>query len=144
MRIVYGRSEFMQKIKDLWKQYQELINYLIFGVLTTLVNIVTFYLLTMISVDWQISNMIAWITSVLFAYITNKLFVFESKNNNIVKELVSFISFRLLSLGIDMICMYLFIDILSIPSLISKIIVNVIVVILNYVFSKLFIFKEKE
>lgn len=134
----------MKRAKELWNHYHEVINYLIFGVLTTVVNIVTFYLLTAISIDWQISNIIAWIASVLFAYITNKKFVFESKEKKILKEFLSFLSFRVLSLGIDMICMYLFIDLCHISSFISKIIVNVIVIVLNYVFSKLFIFSGKE
>ena len=134
----------MKRAKELWNHYHEVINYLIFGVLTTVVNIVTFYLLTAISIDWRISNIIAWIASVLFAYITNKKFVFESKEKKILKEFLSFLSFRVLSLGIDMICMYLFIDLCHISSFISKIIVNVIVIVLNYVFSKLFIFSGKE
>ena len=134
----------MEKIKKLWTKYREIINYLIFGVLTTVVNIVTFYLLTALSVNWQISNVIAWITSVVFAYITNKRYVFESSNKSVWKEFLSFVYFRLLSFVIDMGCMYLMIDIMNINDLISKVVVNVLVVILNYVFSKLFVFKKKE
>ena len=73
----------MNLIKDLYKKYKEIILYLIFGVLTTLVNIIIFYLFNdIIKIDYKISNIIAWITSVIFAFITNKLVVFESKNKN--------------------------------------------------------------
>ncbi len=134
----------MNKIKVLYIKYKEVINYLIFGVLTTLINIISFDILVHLSIDWKISNIIAWIISVLFAYITNKLYVFESKKQNIIKELFSFISFRLLSLVFDLVGMYIFIEILHVDNLISKVIMNVVVVILNYLFSKLFIFKKEE
>ena len=89
-----------------------------------------------------LSNAIAWIISVLFAFITNKLFVFESKGN-VLKESISFFIVRLISLGLDMLCMYLLISVLSTNELLSKIITNVIVIILNYVFSKIFVFKKQ-
>lgn len=134
----------MNKIKVLYIKYKEVINYLIFGVLTTLINIISFDILVHLSIDWKISNIIAWIISVLFAYITNKLYVFESKKQNIIKELFSFISFRLLSLVFDLVGMYIFIEILHVDNLISKVIMNVVVVILNYLFSKIFIFKKED
>ncbi len=124
-------------------KYKEIIYYLIFGGLTTLINIIVFYLFNdLFNVYYLVSNVIAWVVSVLFAYITNKTVVFKS-DNKVFKESVTFFIFRVISLGIDMLFMYLLIDIISIDSLIAKIIVNVIVVILNYVFSKLFIFKKK-
>lgn len=128
------------------KKQKEVILYLVFGVLTTLINIVTFYIMNdVFHVYYMTSNVIAWITSVLFAFITNKLFVFESRNKTKKEntyELVSFFGFRLLSLGIDMLCMYVLISLIHVNDLISKIIVNVIVVVLNYVFSKVIIFKK--
>ena len=98
-----------------------------------------------LSIELYISNIIAWILSVLFAYITNKLFVFESKNKSKtenLKEMVSFFGFRVLSLVFDMGCMFLLVDILRIGELISKVLSNILVIILNYIFSKLFIFKK--
>jgi len=130
-------------IKKLFFKYKEVISYLFFGVLTTAVNIGTFALCNnYLKIDWGTSNIIAWIISVLFAYITNKLFVFEAKNTNILKEILSFVAFRLLSLGFDQASMYIMIDRMQIDSFIAKIIANVIVIILNYVFSKLFVFKK--
>lgn len=121
---------------------KEVIAYLIFGVLTTIVNIVVYYLFARVfGVNYLISNIIAWFLSVLFAYITNRIWVFESKNDNIIKEVSLFFGGRLFSGVIDSSLMYLFIDVLTIGDFISKIIIQVIVVILNYVLSKLVVFK---
>ena len=121
---------------------KELVFYLIFGILTTLVNIVVYLFFTKLcGVDYIISNIIAWILSVLFAYITNRIWVFESKNTNILKEVLLFFSGRLFSGVVDTSLMFLFIEVLFISDLISKIVIQVIVVILNYVISKLVVFK---
>ena len=99
-----------------------------------------------LNIEFLISNWIAWIVAVLFAYITNKFFVFESKKINIkflIKELSSFVSCRLLSGIIEMILMYTMISLMSLNDFIVKIITNVVVVILNFIFSKLIIFKNK-
>ena len=128
-----------------YNKYREVLLYLLFGGLTTLVNIVAFYILRKVSVGLQVSNVIAWFLSVLFAFITNKLFVFESKNNSKkedFKEMVSFFGFRVLSLLFDMGFMHVLVSVLNINELFSKILSNVLVIILNYVFSKLFIFKK--
>ena len=128
-----------------YNKYKEVLLYLLFGGLTTIVNILTFYIFRKLNVELYISNIIAWIISVLFAFITNKLFVFESKNKTKtenIKEITSFFGFRLLSLVFDMGSMFLLINILKINDLLSKIFANILVVILNYIFSKLFIFKK--
>lgn len=128
-----------------YNKYKEGLLYLVFGGLTTLVNIVSFFVLRKLNIEVYISNVIAWVLSVLFAFITNKLFVFESKGKSKkenVRECVSFFGFRILSLVFDMGAMYLLLQILNINELISKVIANVLVIILNYIFSKLFIFKK--
>lgn len=132
-------------MKELMIKYKEVLLYLIFGGLTTLVNIVVYALCTkLFYINWEISNIVAWILSVLFAYVTNRKYVFESKSNNIVKEMTSFFGFRLLSFVLDMGFMYLFVDMIRMNDMFAKIIVQVIVIVLNYVFSKLFIFKKGE
>ena len=124
---------------------KELISYLIFGVLTTVVNIVVYYVFnTWLQVNYLVSNAIAWIASVLFAYITNRKYVFESKNTSMFNELVKFIGARLSTGIMDMILMWLLVDILSMNSMVSKIVVNVLVIVLNYVLSKVFVFKKEE
>ena len=124
---------------------KEVISYLIFGVLTTVVNIVVYYVFnTWLQVNYLVSNAIAWIASVLFAYITNRKYVFESKNTSMFNELVKFISARLSTGIMDMILMWLLVDVLSMNSMVSKIVVNVLVIVLNYVLSKVFVFKKEE
>lgn len=123
---------------------KEVISYLIFGVLTTLVNIVVYTVCNdLLQIQYLISNAIAWILSVLFAYITNRKYVFESNNKSMIDELVKFIGARLSTGIMDMVLMWLLVDILAFNSMVSKIVVNVLVVVLNYMLSKVFIFKEK-
>lgn len=132
-------------IKELIKKYKEIIMYLIFGILTTLVNIVSFYIMDKCNINLYVNNTIAWILSVLFAYITNKLFVFESKSLEpkvVLKEGLSFFGFRLISYFMDMFCIFIMVDVFSINKMISKIVGNIIVIIANYIFSKLFIFRK--
>ena len=128
-----------------FNKYREALLYLFFGGCTTLVNIVAFYIIRKFGVSTYITNIIAWFLSVVFAFITNKLFVFESKNTSIkdsFKECFSFFLFRVISLVFDMEIMYLLIDLLNINEMVSKVFSNIFVIIINYVFSKLFIFKK--
>lgn len=150
----------MQKIKGLLKKYKELILYVLFGGLTTLVNFVVLKLCNMAFGEdiYLVSNVIAWLASVIFAYVTNKLFVFEVRSwapKILVREIVSFAGARVLSLGIEEAGLWLLVDICAMDKLtwsvlsfdiggimIAKLILAVVVVILNYIFSKLFIFKK--
>lgn len=133
-------------MQELIIKNKEIIKYLIFGILTTLVNILCFYILDKLNIDIYINNTISWIVSVIFAFITNKLYVFESKSfdiKTIFKEGTSFLGARIFSYFVDMGTIYLLFDGLRINKLISKIVSNIIVIIINYIFSK-FIFKKKE
>ena len=134
-------------LSRIYKKYKEIINYLIFGGLTTLVSIGTYALFTIVfNIDYLVSNVLSWIIAVLFAFITNKLFVFASKSRSkkqVSKEIVSFFFFRIVSLGIEMIIMYVFVYLLSINDLITKVIAQVIVILSNYIFSKVFVFKNQ-
>ncbi|WP_405277686.1 GtrA family protein [Methanobrevibacter sp.] len=122
---------------------RELVLYVFFGSLTFLVNIVTyFFFKDLLGINYLISNVLAWFFSVLFAYITNRIWVFESKSPKILKEMSLFFGGRIFSGAVDTGLMYLFIDVLIIGDLISKIVVQVIVIILNYVFSKLIVFRD--
>ncbi|WP_338450372.1 GtrA family protein [Niallia oryzisoli] len=127
---------------------KEIINYLIFGVLTTAVNIISFWILDRyVGMDYRIAVTIAWVLSVLFAFITNKLYVFNSKKTDfsaVVKELTSFLFFRFLSYLLDLFTMILLVEILLADSLLAKIIANIFVVIFNYFASKLVIFKPSK
>lgn len=138
----------MNKIKDLFIKYKEIINYGIFGVLTTIVNYVSYIIFTrLFSVDMLISNLIAWFLSVVFAFITNKLIVFNSKDLSlkvITSEGAKFMMARVFSLLLDMAILFVMADIMKMNDLIVKIISNVIVIIVNYVLSKFLIFKNNK
>jgi gtrA family protein len=122
----------------------ELIAYIIFGILTTVVDWVVYYILSGLGVNYIINSIISWTVAVLFAFITNKLFVFDSKRlKNIFRELVLFVLSRLSTLVINLAGMYVLISLLKLNEFISKAILSILVVILNYIFSKLFIFKTK-
>lgn len=130
-----------------YNRFREGLLYLFFGGCTTLVNILSFYLLRKVKVSTYVSNIIAWVISVIFAFVTNKLFVFESKGKSFkesFKECCSFFFFRIISLLFDMGFMYVFIDLLDVNEMISKVISNIVVIIANYGFSKLFIFKKNK
>lgn len=137
----------IEKIKMIVIKNKEIFMYLIFGVLTTLVNYVSYLLSTKIlDIDYMISTCIAWVLSVLFAYITNKIYVFNSKTSTkkeIASEALSFFGFRLLSGIMDLIFMYIFVDLMHLDDSIMKLVSNIIIIIVNYLFSKIFIFKEK-
>jgi len=135
-----------EKLAKLLNKYKEVVLYCIFGGLTTVINIITYFMLSrFFNINYLISNIIAWVLSVLFAYVTNKIFVFRSKNTEfkyVIKELLAFIGCRLFSGLLDIGIMYIFVDIFKFNDFIIKIIANIIVIILNYVFSKVMIFKK--
>ena len=130
------------------KKYESVLLYLIFGVLTTFVNIVVYYILfNHVLFSNILSNGIAWVAAVIFAFITNKIWVFKSKTleiEQVIKELIAFFSARLSTGLLDMAIMYVGVDLLKVNSIYSKIISGVVVVILNYIFSKLFIFRKNK
>ena len=136
-------------IKELYIKYKEIINYLIFGILTTVVSLLTYYLLVFTIIDpnksleLQIANIISWITCVTFAYITNRKYVFNSKDKNIKNEIIKFYTSRLSTLFIDMLIMFIFVTILHFNDKIIKIIVQIVIIVLNYILSKLLVFKNK-
>ena len=129
-------------MKELLLKYKEVIMYLIFGVLTTVVNIVVYYVMAdMLQVHYMISNVVAWFLSVLFAYVTNRKYVFESMSNEIIKEMVSFFGARLATGIMDMAFMWIFVGLGLLPDFVAKVITNVFVIIANYILSKLVVFK---
>ena len=148
-------------IKKLLAKYKEIITYVLFGVLSTIVNFGAFYIFNLIlgSSFYLATNIIAWFFAVAFAYVTNKLWVFESKSwaaKVVVKEVLGFAAARLFSLGVEEVGLIIFVELLNFKSisfsvfgfdltgtLIAKVILAVIVVILNYFFSKFVIFKKK-
>lgn len=136
-------------IRNLIKKNEEIIRYLIVGVLTTVVSLALYFFTTCTflnpkdSIEMQIANVISWIGAVIFAYVTNRVFVFRSKDRYIGKEFVKFSSSRVLTLGIDMTCMFLMVTCFCWNDRIAKLIVQVIITVSNYVLSKIFVFRNK-
>ncbi len=168
---LFKKESFIGKLIDKFFT-KEIVIYIFFGVLATVLNFAVFWVFheLFIAISWEgvshnilpdgsflqnlfdgdaaylDANCIAWVITVVFAFVTNKLWVFNSKSWNPAvagKEFVAFIGARLFSFVVETAMMFIFVTLLSIPELISKLIVGVVVVILNYIFSKLFIFKKK-
>lgn len=135
----------LSKIIEFIKNNKMMISYLFFGVCTTLVNIVAYYLCTLVGLNTAVSTVIAWFLAVVFAYLTNRKFVFESENksfDSVLRETVSFFACRAITGLIDLAIMVVFVDLLFFNDMIMKIISNIIVIVLNYLASKLWIFKK--
>lgn len=146
----------MKKLTNFIKKNWSVITYLIFGALTTVINFVVFGALYTWHnamglahpiMGYQAANFVTWLLSVLFAYITNKLWVFDSHQTSkkgVVKELESFFFWRIISYFMDVVILWLGIGILHGNGNIVKLIDQVVVVIANYAFSKIFIFKDQD
>ena len=137
-------------IKDMYFKYKEIINYPIVGGLTTVVSLAIYYgcTLTFLNPDnpvqLQLANILSWIGAVTFAYFTNRKFVFESKNANMLGEAISFFVARIGTLLMDMGIMFVFVTCLHFNDKIMKLVVQVVVTVANYIFSKLFVFKKEK
>lgn len=167
-----NKDDFIGKLIEKFLT-KEFITYVIFGLLTTVINLLTFYVFKelFISIGWEgtlnglisegtwlynilvdgtdylDANFIAWVVAAVFAFITNKLWVFESKSwkpSVALKEFIEFIGARILSFAIETVLMVILVTFLSLPEMLSKLAVGIIIIILNYVFSKLFVFKKKQ
>ncbi len=168
---LFKKESFIGKLIDKFFT-KEIVSYIFFGVMTTLVNLAVFYLTkqffaaigwngvfnTIVPADSKIvelfsggseyldANLIAWVAGVIFAFVTNKLFVFESKSwkpSVAGKEFTGFIGARVFSLVVEMLGMFVMVTLLEWNELVSKLVVGFIVIIMNYIFSKLLIFKKK-
>lgn len=139
----------MKLIKALIKKYGEIFRYLVVGVLTTAVSLGIYYgcVFTFLDPDnafqLQVANILSWIGAVAFAYITNRVFVFKSKNKNRLAELGRFVTARISTLLMDMAVMFLMVTVLKGNDKIAKLVTQVVVLVGNYVLSKLFVFSKK-
>lgn len=137
----------MELILKLMKKYKSFIAYAIFGVFTTVVNILTYnYCYNNLGMNNTLSNVIAWILAVTFAFLTNKAWVFESTSwrwSVLRREIPAFITCRLATGVMDLVIMYICVDVMKWNAMLMKVLSNILVILLNYVFSKLVIFKKK-
>lgn len=138
----------MKSFHELYEKYKDLIPYAIFGVFTTVVNMVVYWLCSHVfGMQTLVATLIAWFLAVFFAYVTNRKWVFHSEAEGareILREAVSFYAARIATEGIDLLCMWLFVDCLHFNDVVIKFLANVLVIIVNYVLSKLVIFKKKK
>ncbi|HIS86827.1 MAG TPA: GtrA family protein [Candidatus Caccenecus avistercoris] len=142
----------MKKIWDLYHKYEEIINYLIVGGLTTVISLAVKYglLFTVMdasnALELQIAVIISWIVAVAFAYFANRIFVFHSKSKQYLKEVSGFVAGRIATLIMEMVIMWFFVTLLKLDSnlwvIIWTVVAQILVIVGNYVISKLFVFKK--
>ena len=123
---------------------KETINYIIVGGLTTIVSILSYNIFRFSSSNVTLCTILSWICAVSFAYFANRTFVFQSKNKNYLKEIFSFVGSRIFSLLVEIAFMFVTVNLLHINDRIAKILVQFIILVLNYITSKLFVFKKKK
>ena len=132
--------------QSFYKKYKEILLYLFFGGLTMIVSIVSYAICNLVfGIDVLVANIISWLLAVMFSFYTNRIWVFQASTNSIsgfLKQMVSFYSGRVVTLIIEEIILFIFITYLQYNSMVVKIIAQVVVVILNYVISKLWVFKN--
>ena len=136
----------LQMIRSLITKYWDILTYLVFGVLTTVVNYVVYLpVYNLLGLSAALSNAIAWVVAVAFAYLTNKPFVFKSHDwskETVIPELTKFVSCRVASGAMETLILLVAVDLLGWNGNIWKLLTQVMVVVLNYVFSKLIVFKK--
>jgi len=144
----------LNKLADWYRHHREGIRYLIFGLLTTIVNILTYALFASVILKGlqskelvvNISEVMSFILALIFAYVTNKIYVFKSKVadlKKLIKEMISFIGFRIVTEIVSILMMNAAIW-YGINDIFMKVVANIVVIVLNFIFSKLIIFKKKE
>lgn len=135
-------------LKKLMKKYEELIMYIIVGVCTMIVSLVSYFIMAnTLQMYYQAANIISWVLAVAFAYVTNKKYVFKSPYTSVqatTKELVSFVSSRLASLLVEILSMFFFVQVCQIDDNIVKLMNQVLVTVLNYIFSKFWVFRKEK
>ena len=131
-----------------YKKNKEVLMYLFFGGLCFLVSVFTYaYFNVTLGINELLANILSWIIAVTFAFVTNKIWVFHSKNDSFgefMREMTAFYGGRVVTLVMEEAILFLFITVLGLNSILVKIVAQVVVIVLNYVISKLFVFKEKE
>ena len=148
----------LKRLEPFYRKNKEILLYLFFGGLTTVVGLITFIVPSMvldlkdmnigsvtIDMNTQAANVISWICAVTFAYITNRIWVFENKAHTaggVVRESLSFYGGRLLTLLIENVLMNLCVESIKMNSILAKVLVSIITIILNYIISKLFVFRK--
>lgn len=135
-------------IKTLWKKHEEAMNYLFWGGVAFVLSVILFYLFAnVMGLYEQIANILSWIICVIFTYLTNRFFVFKSKIKGlkrIGKEFSDFVTARILTLVMENLILFVMIDLLTIHNMIAKLVGQFVVIVSNYILSKLWIFRKEK
>ena len=139
----------MKKIWTLYKKYEELINYLVVGVMTTVISWITYAVCRLVmnvdnAIIMQIAVFLRWFAGVVFSYFMSRKFVFKSKNPKILKEAIDFTTARIVTLFLDMFIMWILPTVFHVNDWIATFISAVLVIIMNYIFSKFIVFRKKK
>ena len=136
----------MEKIRKIIEKYWDVLSYLFFGVLTTVVNYLVYLpCYNLLNLSASVSNAIAWVVAVAFAYLTNKPWVFKSHDwsrQTVIPELTKFVGCRIGSGALETGIIFLTVDVLCWNGNVMKLVTSVLVVVLNYIGSKLLVFKK--
>lgn len=136
-------AKLLKPLSPVLKKHREALLYLFFGALTTLISILSFYLFyRLCRVNELLANVLSWILAVLFAYVTNSLWVFCDGELMSAKKLASFYAGRLFTLGVEELILYVFITRMALNAMAVKIVAQIVIIVLNYVVSKVFVFKK--
>ena len=137
-------------MKSYYKKNNEVINYIIVGILTTIVSLLTYYICVSTflnpndTFELFLANLLSWIFAVIFSYITNRIYVFKSKYKKIMKELLMFCYSRLITLFLDVALMFLLVNLFSLNDKLSKFIVAILITVSNYFLSKFLVFTKQK
>lgn len=137
----------MKKLKEIYIKYKEIILYVIFGGLTTVINYAIYAFMVLLKIDIYTSNITAWVGAVLFAYLTNRKMVFNSEANgkkSIIIEILSFYGARVFSLAVETGLLFVCVSLMGMNEWITKLVLQVVVIVLNYIFSKFLVFRKKK
>ncbi|MBR3605978.1 MAG: GtrA family protein [Lachnospiraceae bacterium] len=140
--------KIIKLIQHLWKKHEEAMNYLFWGGVAFLLSIILFHIFAnMMNLYEQIANTLSWIICVIFTYLTNRFFVFKSKTRGlkrVTKEFTDFVTARIITLVMENAILFVMIDLLTIHNMIAKLVGQFVVIVSNYILSKLWIFKKEK
>lgn len=140
--------KIIKLIQHLWKKHEEAMNYLFWGGVAFLLSIILFHIFAnMMNLYEQIANTLSWIICVIFTYLTNRFFVFKSKTRGlkrVIKEFTDFVTARIITLVMENAILFVIIDLLTIHNMIAKLVGQFVVIVSNYILSKLWIFKKEK
>ena len=128
---------------DFYKKYEEVLRYLIVGVIGMIISIFTYWLCRNFEMHYAVANVISWIITVIVVYVLNRKYVFKSKSDKIFKEFITFVFVRIFTLFLETGTIWLIVDVIHGNDIVGKFLGQFVVIVSNYLFSKFFIFKKK-